>query len=111
MPFASPSRPLSDAQVRALLALIDLCADLGCEVEMRAIAEVAGLKPGATTLALGGLRNRRFAEAHGSRPQVWSPTFSGRELARRLPRPEADKRLGPREGAGGSGLETSDDQS
>ncbi len=91
--FASPSRPLSDAQQRVLLALVDLCPDLGAEVEMGVVAAAAGVKPSATTLALGGLRRRRFVEAEGSQPQMWHPTFGGRELARRLPRPDRADRV------------------
>ena len=81
-PRHAPGRPLSLAQKRALVALVRLCGPLGSEVEACTVSYVTGLKPNVTVLALQGLERRRLAVGHPDNPPTWSPTLSGRTLAK-----------------------------
>ena len=78
-----PGPPLTDAQERTLLALVDLCPAVGSEAALRPIAEAAGMQPGPATLALRGLVRRRMAWKHDDEGDgsAWTPTHGGRELA------------------------------
>ena len=79
-----PGPPLTDAQERTLLALVDLCPGVGREAELRPIADAAGMQPGPATLALRGLVRRRMAwkhEVEGHESASWTPTHAGRDLA------------------------------
>ena len=91
-PRHPPSRPLSFAQKRALVALARSCAELGSEANAAAVSELSGLKPNAAVLALQGLVRRKLAVQHDA-PETWSPTLSGRAMARyartSVPRPAA----------------------
>jgi hypothetical protein len=75
--------PLTGAQERALLALVELCPEVGGEAPLRPIADVAGLPPGPATLALRGLVRRRMAWRQGDDGDEagWTPTQIGRQLA------------------------------
>ena len=78
-----PGPPLTEAQERTLLALVDLCPGVGAEAPLRPIAEAAGMQPGPASLALRGLVRRRMAWRHdleGHEP-AWTPTQPGRQLA------------------------------
>ena len=77
----APARPMSLAQKRVLVALATACGDLGAEADMGEIATLSGLKPNAVALALQGLVRRRLAIAHHD-PEAWSPTLSGRGMAK-----------------------------
>ena len=79
-----PGRPLTPAQGRALIALVDCCPALGHEVSAKAVADSAHMAGGATTLALRGLGRRQFAVSHGTDEDFWSPTLTGRAKAREL---------------------------
>lgn len=81
-PRHAPGRPLSLAQKRALVALVRLCGDMGAEAEAGAVAELSGLKPNVTVLALHGLERRQLAVRCGHRPETWGPTMSGRGMAK-----------------------------
>jgi DNA-binding MarR family transcriptional regulator len=74
-------RPLSLAQKRALVALVRACPDMGDEAEAAVVARVSGLKPNAAVLALDGLVRRKLAVRHTD-PVAWSPTMSGRGMAK-----------------------------
>ncbi|HEX8207844.1 MAG TPA: hypothetical protein VF587_17390 [Solirubrobacteraceae bacterium] len=74
-------RPLSLAQKRALVALARACPEMGDEADVAAVARVSGLKPNAAVLALEGLVRRRLAVGHDD-PAAWSPTMSGRGMAK-----------------------------
>ena len=79
-----PGPPLTHAQERTLVALVDLCPDVGGEAELRPIADAAGMPPGPATLALRGLVRRRMAWKHHDEDDdeaAWTPTQAGRELA------------------------------
>ena len=76
-------RPLSLAQKRALVALVRACPEMGDEAEVASVARVSGLKPNAAALALDGLVRRRLAVSH-SDPAAWSPTMSGRGMAKHV---------------------------
>jgi hypothetical protein len=80
-PRHAPSRPLSLAQKRALVALVVLCGDLGRETDAGVVARVSGLKPNVAVLALTGLVRRQLAVRFDD-PDRWAPTFSGRSMAR-----------------------------
>ena len=80
-PRHAPGRPLSFAQKRALVALVRLCPDMGDEADAGAVARSSGLKPNAAVLALRGLVRRNLALAHEA-PEAWSPTMTGRGMAR-----------------------------
>ena len=80
-PRHAPSRPLSLAQKRALVALVRLCPDMGDEADAGEVARSSGLKPNAAVLALHGLARRQLAIAHDA-PEAWSPTMTGRGMAR-----------------------------
>lgn len=78
-----PGPPLTDAQERTLLALVDLCPGVGAEASLRPIADAAAMQPGPATLALRGLVRRRMAwrqDEEGGEP-AWTPTQPGRQLA------------------------------
>ena len=77
----APARPMSLAQKRALVALVGECEALGSEVTTTFISERTGLKPNAAALALHGLVRRRLAIRHDD-PEAWSPTLSGRGMAK-----------------------------
>lgn len=74
-------RPLSLAQKRALVALVRVCPEMGEEADAGHVARVSGLKPNAAVLALEGLVRRRLAVGHTD-PAAWSPTMSGRGMAK-----------------------------
>lgn len=74
-------RPLSLAQKRALVALVRACPEMGDEADVAAVARVSGLKPNAAVLALDGLVRRKLAVGH-TEPAAWSPTMSGRGMAK-----------------------------
>ena len=78
-----PGPPLTSAQERTLLALVDLCPAVGNEAELRPIADASGMQPGPATLALRGLVRRRMAWRHDDEGSdvAWTPTQAGRELA------------------------------
>jgi hypothetical protein len=83
-----PGPPLTDAQERVLIALVDLCPELGQEAPLHPIAERASLPPGPATLAMRGLERRRMVwrqeegdEDPGGEP-CWTPTGPGRDHAR-----------------------------
>ena len=84
----APGRPLSFAQKRALVALVSECEELGSEVTTTEVSERTGLKPNAAALALQGLVRRRLADRHDG-PEAWSPTLSGRGMARYVRASEA----------------------
>src|SRR3712207_8450608 len=76
-----PGPPLTAAQERALLALVNLCPELGAEARLQPIAEAAGLAPGPASLALRGLERRRMVWRHeddGDTGPTWTPTHEGR---------------------------------
>ena len=79
-----PGPPLTDAQERVLLALVELCPDVGSEAQLRPIAAAAGTPPGPASLAMRGLVRRRMAWKHdgeeGDEP-AWTPTHAGRDAA------------------------------
>ena len=77
----APARPLSLAQKRALVALVRTCEQLGSEAPAGAVSQLSGLKPNAAVLALQGLVRRKLAVQHDD-PEAWSPTLSGRGMAR-----------------------------
>ena len=77
-----PGRPLSLAQKRALVGLVRLCGPLGSEADAADVARTTGLKPNAAVLALQGLSRRKLVVGHREGPPAWSPTLSGRNLAR-----------------------------
>jgi hypothetical protein len=79
-----PQRPLTAAQERALVALVEVCGKLGSECETPSIADEAGMRAGGVTLAMRGLELRRMVIGHGEDPRVWAPTLTGRALARTL---------------------------
>ena len=81
---APPQKPLTKAQERTLVALVDVCRDLGAECDPASIARAASLRTGGVTLALQGLERRKLAAGHGQEPRLWSPTLTGRALARSL---------------------------
>jgi hypothetical protein len=100
-PSAPPQRPLTAAQERSLVALVELCSGLGEEASAAEVAAKSGVRHGATTLALRGLERRRLVTGHGADhdPRMWTPTLTGRALARhlrggddepRVERPDAD---------------------
>lgn len=75
-----PGPPLTDAQERVLVALVELCPEIHHEASLRPIADAAGLPPGPASLALKGLERRRMAWRHddeGTAP-AWTPTQAGR---------------------------------
>jgi hypothetical protein len=72
---------MSLAQKRALVALVRACGELGSETDAGCVARVSGLKPNVAVLALHGLVRRELAVRHDP-PETWSPTFSGRGMAR-----------------------------
>jgi hypothetical protein len=74
-------RPLTLAQKRALVALVRTCPDMGGEADASLVARVSGLKPNAAVLALEGLERRKLAVGHTD-PAAWSPTMSGRGMAK-----------------------------
>jgi len=78
-----PGLPLTGAQERALLALVDLCPEVGGEAPLRPIADAAGLPPGPASLALRGLVRRRMAWRQGDDGDEpgWTPTQAGRQIA------------------------------
>ena len=80
-PRHAMSRPLSLAQKRALVALVRACPDMGDEAEAGQVARISGLKPNAAVLALEGLARRKLAVGHTD-PVAWSPTMSGRGMAK-----------------------------
>src|SRR5687767_3860617 len=59
-----PGPPLTDAQQRALQALVELCPEIHHEAVLRPIADRAGMPPGPASLALKGLERRRMAWRH-----------------------------------------------
>ena len=104
-PYSRPKRhalprPMSLAQQRALVALVRACEGLGAEADASTVARVSGLKPNAAVLALHGLVRRQLAVHHAEPPEAWSPTMSGRGMARYVrareprsaPLPESAKR-------------------
>ena len=78
----APSRPLSLAQQRALVALVRACGAMGSEADAGTIARLSGLKPNAAVLALQGLVRKRYAVHHADDPGSWSPTLPGRGRAK-----------------------------
>jgi hypothetical protein len=83
-----PGSPLTEAQERALFALIALCPDVGSESPLHPIAERAELAPGPAKLALRGLERRRMAWLHeDAEGALWTPTQIGRDHAAGLRRP------------------------
>ena len=81
-PRQAPGRPLSLAQQRALVALVRVGGELGSEVEAGMVARVSGLRPNVVVLALHGLVRRQLAVRHEGSEETWSPTLSGRGMAR-----------------------------
>ena len=77
----APARPLSLAQKRALVALVRVCGEMGAEADAGQVAQVSGLKPNVAVLALHGLVRRQLAVRYDD-PETWSPTLSGRGMAR-----------------------------
>lgn len=80
-PRHAPGRPLTLAQKRTLVALVRACPDLGGEAGADAVGRLSGIKPNATVLTLQGLVRRKLAIEHAD-PQAWSPTMSGRGMAK-----------------------------
>jgi hypothetical protein len=78
-----PGAPLTEAQERILLALVDLCPRVGTEAALQPIASRARMQPGPATLALRGLVRRRMAWMHDEEGEesAWTPTQPGRQLA------------------------------
>lgn len=90
-----PGRPLTPAQRRVVIALVEACPTLGQELSAREIADAARMAGGATTLALRGLERRQLVVSHGPDDESWSPTLPGRARARELgarPRERDDDR-------------------
>ncbi len=81
-PRHAPARPLSLAQQRALVALVRVCAQLGSEADAGMVARVSGLRPNVVVLALHGLARRQLAVRHEGGEETWSPTLSGRGMAK-----------------------------
>ena len=81
-----PGPPLTDAQERALVALVELCPGVGAEAPLRPIADTADMPPGPASLALGGLERRRMVWRHQDEGEeaTWTPTQNGREVAEGL---------------------------
>ena len=81
-----PGPPLTAAQERVLLALVDLCPTVGREATLKPIAERAAMSPGPATLALRGLVRRRMAWNHAEdgEESAWTPTQPGRQLAQQV---------------------------
>jgi hypothetical protein len=80
-PRHAPGRPLTLAQKRTLVALVRACPDMGDEAGGDVVSALSGIKPNATVLTLQGLVRRKLAVEHLD-PPAWSPTLSGRGLAR-----------------------------
>jgi hypothetical protein len=79
-----PGPPLTEAQERALIAIVDLCPELGSEATLKPISDRAGLPPGPAMLALKGLERRRMVWKHdedGDDEPTWTPTGPGRDHA------------------------------
>ena len=93
-PRHAPGRPLSFAQKRVLVALVRACPGMGDEADVARLARSSGVKPNAVVLALGALVRRRLAIAHEA-PEAWSPTMTGRGMARYVR--AADPRTEPAE--------------
>ena len=72
---------MSLAQKRVLVALVRACEPLGSEVDAMTLSEMSGVKPNAAALALQGLVRRKLAVRHDD-PEAWSPTLSGRGMAK-----------------------------
>ena len=99
-----PGRPLTVAQRRVLVALVEECTALGQEVTTQGVADLAKTARGAATLALRGLVRRQLVVTHDAE-LTWSPTLTGRAKARELQdraartgtraRPEGTKPPGP----------------
>ena len=81
-PRHAPARPMSLAQQRALVALARACDRMGAEADAATVARVSGLKPNVAVLALRGLVHRRLAVHYDGASETWSPTLSGRGMAR-----------------------------
>ena len=100
-PRHAPGRPLSLAQKRALVALVRTCERMGSETDAGAVAAVSGLKPNVAVLALHGLVRRKLAVRYDD-PETWSPTLSGRGMAKCVrasePRSAPAKRQTPSDG-------------
>ena len=81
-----PGHPMSDLQIRALLALVRLCPEAGQTALPSEVAAAAGLRPNAGVLVLRGLDRRGLARpAHeDDRSAQWWPTYDGRVQARAL---------------------------
>lgn len=77
-----PGRPLSLAQKRALVALVRACRELGSEAAASRVAAASGLKPNVAVLALRGLERRRLVVRHAGAHETWSPTMTGRGMAK-----------------------------
>ncbi|HEX8123171.1 MAG TPA: hypothetical protein VF549_18105 [Solirubrobacteraceae bacterium] len=94
---------MSLAQKRSLVALVRLCPEMGNEADVGSVSRISGVKPNAAALALQGLVRRRLAVGHAE-PEAWSPTMSGRGMAKyvraRDPRtaPVIDRRHSDQEG-------------
>lgn len=80
-PRHPPLRPLSLAQKRTLVALVHACEGMGSEASATTVSQISGVKPNAAVLALDGLVRRKLAVRHDD-PEAWSPTMSGRGIAR-----------------------------
>ena len=81
-PHHAPSRPMSLAQKRALVALVRACPEMGGEAGAATVSRISGLKPNAAVLALHGLVRRQLAVQHADPPEAWSPTLPGRKMAK-----------------------------
>ncbi len=80
-PRHAPGRPLTLAQKRTLVALVRACPEMGDEAGGDVVSRISGIKPNATVLTLQGLVRRKLAIEHAN-PQAWSPTMSGRGMAK-----------------------------
>ena len=79
VPSPSPDRALTAAQKRALLAMPG-----DVEVSAGSVADAAAMKPNGAALALRGLERRGLVARQEDDPSLWSVTFAGRALTKRL---------------------------
>jgi hypothetical protein len=78
--YAGP--PLTQSQQRVLAALVALCPEAGCDVDARAVSEVAELRLGSVVVVLRSLAKRKLALLHEGEPEGWAPTMTGRSRVR-----------------------------
>lgn len=99
VPSPAPDRALTAAQKRALLALAEVT-----EASAAQVAEATTMKPNGAALALRGLERRGLVARADEALGLWSVTFAGRALLKRL----ASNGARPGDGTSGSSSLPSD---